>query len=128
MACTGDFEARAHTDEFAEFTLKFGPKWHGPEVDNDPIPRSRTTVVDFYIKNHKDDTEYVLHLSDADDTEIKWINVATGEIEVYIGANITNEMAGIGLYWEVKVSITDGTRQTAGYGTCDLLASLENDA
>lgn len=121
------FIARAITNEFAKFTLQYGPRWSGTEEDGDPIRRDSLTAVDFYIKKKKTDDDYILHLSDANDNEIHWKDETEGIIEVLVGDNVTNSMAGKNLYWEVKVTFDSGNRETVGDGVCNLLASLEND-
>ena len=126
MSCIPDFTVQAETDEYVHFVMLFGPRWSGPEADGEVIPRSRVSVVDFYIKDSETDEEYILHLSDGNATQIEWLNEDTGEIAVLVGNNATNIMDDPTLKWELKITIATGERLSLGTGECALEASLEN--
>lgn len=125
MPCILTFTAHGGTDEYLDFTMQFGPAWDGVENDGDPIPKARTSVVDFYIKYKADDTSYLMHLSDADSAEIEWLDEVNGQIAVRVGKNMTNAMAGDYLYWELKLTTNDSIRVVLGSGRCKLVKTLE---
>lgn len=120
------YKANTYSDEYAEYTLQYGPMWGGPEANGDPIARAKTTLIEFFIKQKETDNEYILALTDEDDEKIEWMDVDDGVIRIHVSHWLTNLMSGIGLYWEVRVTFTNGKTNPVGKGKIDIVKTLEN--
>lgn len=130
MLLMSSFSVNVGTGEFVEIALKYGANWMGDEDEGDPVAREDTVSVVFIIKQKQTDKEYVLQLSDADESQILWEDEDAGIIYVYVGDHVTNRMAGNNLYWEVKVQMAENDKwfkPQNGDGKLNIKKGLKND-
>jgi len=107
----------------ADFTLRYSHDWSAAAKRGTPVLRADLSRVYFYAKAAEADVTAWLTHSDADASQIEWLDEALGKIRVKFPA-ATEGRAGGGQHYELRLKFTDGTFLTVERGTLNVLNSL----
>ena len=99
-----------------------GEEWIDELLQGEPIQRSEVTNVFFHMKRRATDTVARLTLSDAEETEIEWVDEAGGEILVHLNEN-TEGFGGYNDY-ELTIKFPDGSYTSMDIGKIYVIESV----
>lgn len=104
------------------FTMTYSDDWDEVIKRGEPIERADVTTVYFYMKRRATDSTARLELSDAETTEIEWIDENEGQIEVHLNSN-TSGFSGYNDY-ELSIKWPDGSFSTVEIGKMFITESV----
>jgi len=104
------------------YTMTYDEDWIDESDIGNPIQRSETEKVHFYIKRRAEDVTARVELTDDVETEIEWVDENTGEILVHLNVNTS----GFGGYndYELAVEFPDGSFTTMDIGKIFIIQSV----
>lgn len=101
--------------------LRYSANWSVAAKRNQPIQKSETSTLYFYVKNAAG-TAW-MQLTDANVLEIEWVDETTGEILIYFGISSEDEIEDNQDY-ELRVKFTDNSWLTLEKGKVSIKDSV----
>ena len=101
------------------FKLRYSADWSVASERGDPVPKTATTKVYFYIKEKVGDATAFLTYDDSDETQIAWTDEDGGELNVILGTE-TEGYVGTEMPWELRAQMSDESWVTLDCGTIEI--------